>query len=118
MKYFKWSEFDSPDAPGSGYERMDRDFIQKLDIARHISGVPYQITSGYRTHEHNIEVGGVADSSHRKGLAVDISAVHSRTRYKVLMGLIRAGFTRIGIGKTFIHVDDDRSKPPEVVWLY
>ena len=35
-----------------------------------------------------------------------------------MSSLIRAGFKRIGIGSTFIHVDLDLDKPQNVFWLY
>jgi hypothetical protein len=31
---------------------------------------------------------------------------------------MEAGFNRIGIAPTFIHVDNDPSKPEDVIWLY
>ena len=52
------------------------------------------------------------------GLAVDISCNSSRDRSIILTALIDSGFTRIGIGKTFIHVDLDKSKSQNVIWMY
>jgi len=51
-------------------------------------------------------------------LAVDIKAVTSETRYKVISALLAAGFTRIGIAKTFIHADTDPDKPANLTWVY
>ena len=45
MKYFTYDEFDSPDVPGSGHQMRD-EFLQKLDRARKISGVPFASTPG------------------------------------------------------------------------
>ena len=117
MKHFDISEFDSPDAPGSGFE-MKQEFLDRLDKARSLSCTPYKINSGYRTREHNKKVGGVINSSHTIGLAADISAGSSVQRFAILKGLIDAGFTRIGIGKTFIHVDLDTGKAQNVIWDY
>jgi hypothetical protein len=36
-------------------------------------GKPLQVNSGHRCQEHNEEVGGVPDSRHTKGEAIDIS---------------------------------------------
>jgi len=47
MKYFTFSEFDSPLEKGSG-ERMQPKFLEKLDKAREIANIPFKITSGYR----------------------------------------------------------------------
>lgn len=117
MTYFKSSEFDSPDKPGSG-ELMKFDLLQKLNRARGFAGIPFVITSGYRTPEHNAKVGGVPGSSHCKGLAVDIACNTSAARFQIVNSLMMAGFNRIGIGNTFIHVDCDPEKAPGVIWTY
>lgn len=117
MKYFNLSEFDSPDQKGSG-KYMQESTLQMLDIARRIAGIPFKINSGYRTEKHNKRVGGVSESSHTKGYAVDISCVGSNSRFKIVSALQEAGFNRIGIGKTFIHADNDPMKIKNVIWLY
>jgi len=117
LKYFSLSEFDSPDLPNSGVN-MDGEFLTKLDNARAISSIPFKITSGYRTEAHNKAVNGVSDSSHMKGHAADIAVGSGSDRWTVVNALIRSGFNRIGIAKTFIHVDDDPSKPSNVIWTY
>lgn len=117
LVYFDYSEFDSPDVPGSG-KNMDPTVLEMLDSARAIAGVPFKITSGWRSPARNREVGGKTKSSHLKGLAVDIAVPDSMHRFKILQALMDAGFTRIGIGKTFIHADADPDKIEEVAWLY
>jgi len=117
LKYFTISEFDSPDEKGSG-EKMDLLFLLMLDKCRDIAGIPFYISSGYRTEKHNKKIKGVKDSAHTKGLAVDISAVSSTERYTIINAAIKVGFKRIGIGKTFIHLDTDLSKTQEVMWDY
>ena len=102
MKYFTYSEFDSPDLPGSGHE-MQQEFLDKLDLARGYSNVPYVINSGFRTPEHNAAVGGVPGSSHLTGWASDVRADSSNRRFLILKGLLEAGFNRIGIGQNLIN---------------
>lgn len=114
---FNSKDFDSPDLLGSG-NKMDKLFIKKLTQARIIANIPFIINSGYRSKSHNAKVGGKTNSSHLKGLAVDIKCTNSRDRYIILHSLISCGFHRIGIGKTFIHVDMDESKSHNVSWLY
>ena len=97
---------------------MNKDFLEKLDYARHNAGIPFKITSGYRCKEHNIKVGGRVGSSHLKGLAADIAYTGSRERYIIVNALISVGITRLGIGKSFIHCDLDNSKDQDVIWLY
>ena len=92
--------------------------VYPLDYARTISGIPYKLTSACRNPEQNKKAGGKDTSSHLDGWAVDILADNSVSRFKIIMGLIRAGFTRIGIGKDFIHADKDPNKPAEVTWVY
>jgi uncharacterized protein YcbK (DUF882 family) len=97
---------------------MDGEFLDKLDVARHDAEVPFKITSGYRCPTMNLTVGGKPNSAHVRGQAADIWVVSSRNRFKILRGLISAGFHRIGIGYDFIHVDDDDSKVEDVIWHY
>lgn len=117
MKYFNYEEFDSPDIQGSG-QLMDSKILSMLDKAREIYGKPININSGYRTIRHNANVGGKPQSSHLKGLAVDIACNNSRDRHNLLKTLRHVGFNRIGIAKTFIHVDIDQDKSSDVLWVY
>ena len=110
-------EFDSPDEPGSG-RKMQDSTIEMLQQARDIYGERMIITSGYRTKKHNRDVGGVEDSAHTMGYAVDISCRSSKQRFRLVRSLIAAGFNRIGIAKTFIHADNDPSKAEDVIWTY
>lgn len=117
LTHFTLDEFDSPDLKGSG-ANMDDTFLSMLDDARNIAGIPFNINSGYRTRSHNKKVKGSSDSSHLKGLAVDISCTDSRSRFIILDALKSVGFNRIGIAKTFIHVDLDFDKSQRVIWTY
>jgi len=122
LKHFDFEEFDCPSLEGSGLPttdggKMNLDFLHKLDEARELAGVPFIITSGYRTPQHNLDVGGRVGSSHIKGLAVDISCDNSGHRERILTALIQVGFRRIGIAKSFIHTDLDHDKP-NAIWLY
>lgn len=117
MKYFKLEEFDSPDLPGSG-EEMKKSTLDLLEKTREIADIPFIITSGYRTPEHNAKVGGVQGSSHTKGYAVDIKCSSSLNRYKVIKAALEAGFNRIGVSGSFIHLDNDPLKHPNVIWTY
>ncbi len=115
--YFKPSEFDSPDVVGSGQD-MNFNFMEKLLKARMISGVLYKISSGYRTPARNTKVGGTSGSSHMLGLACDIHFSNNHQRFKILQGLIKAGFVRLGLGHTYIHVDNDENKTQDRAWDY
>tara|TARA_R110000796_G_scaffold127922_2_gene243354 strand:- start:563 stop:886 length:324 start_codon:yes stop_codon:yes gene_type:complete len=105
-KYFKEVEY-----------RMDAEFLEKLDAAREFAGFPFFINSAWRSADHPESVKNPT-SSHIKGLAVDIRAKDSRTRYLIIDALMHVGFNRIGIADTFIHVDDDKDKSCGVIWTY
>jgi len=105
-KYFKEIE-----------NNMSKEFLFVLDEAREIAGIPFVINSAYRSPEHPLSIKNPS-SSHIKGLAVDIKATDSNTRFKIVKALMTVGFTRIGIADTFIHVDLDLDKTQNVIWTY
>ena len=120
--YFKYHEFDSPLQQGSG-QLMDKGFLYMLNNARHIANIPFEITSGYRIEAdiERLEKEGYKvskNSSHLKGVAADIACTDSVSRYIIIDALLKAGFNRIGIAKTFIHVDNDIDKAQNCIWTY
>jgi uncharacterized protein YcbK (DUF882 family) len=129
MKYFDYFEFDSPDVQGSG-QLMSKELLSKLDQVREMYGKPIQVTSGYRTEAHNEKVGGVQKtyddngnvvnkgSSHLYGLAADIACTNSADRFHLVQLLMLHNIKRIGIAKTFIHIDVDPDKAQNVIWTY
>ena len=98
-------------------ENMNESFLMRLDEAREYAGIPFIVNSAYRSPQHPESIKNPT-SSHIKGLAVDISAKDSRTRGLILDALRAVGFNRIGIAKTFIHVDVDYDKSQNVTWVY
>ena len=114
--YFKYEEFA---CKCCGNVSMDGDLIDKLNDARRDYGQPIIITSGYRCEKHNKKIGGSPTSSHLTGRAVDIQCLISNDRFHLLQSLFYAGFSRIGVAKTFIHVDiDELDKPFNMLWTY
>ena len=122
FKYFSLAEFDCPSLPNSGVN-MDRDFLAKLDIAREYAGISFKITSGYRTKEYNQSLQdrgykASKNSAHTKGHAADIACSSGKDRCIIIKALLDAGFNRIGVANSFIHVDNDPSKVSDVIWTY
>lgn len=119
MKFFTLDEFDSPDAPGSG-KNMDTHFLELLDAIREEAGIPFHINSGYRTQEHNRspQVNGGPNSAHLRGMAADIRATTGRQKALIVMAAARHGIKRMGIGRSFIHLDCDSTLPNPTIWLY
>lgn len=115
-KYFNRSEFACQ--CGCGFDDISGQLVNVLDMARDVLDHPLTVTSGCRCKRWNRKKGGKKTSAHKKGLAGDLKTISSRERFEVLQVLFSLGVTRIGIAKTFIHIDIDDSKPQDVVWLY
>jgi len=111
------SLFDSPDQKGSG-NQMKPSFLNLLQKAEKMAGFKFNYNSAYRTRAYNIKVGGVSNSAHLYGLAVDIKAASKAIRDKIVWAAKKAGFKRIGIGSNFVHLDSDSSKPQYAAWGY
>ena len=113
--------FDSPDQVGSG-RCIDRGLVLKLKQLEVVTGYPIfnWINSGVRTKSHNRRVGGVANSSHVIPIckAVDIKASSIAIRNTLVYAAKQVGFKRIGVGRTFVHLDVDASKSQYVAWGY
>ena len=95
---------------------ISTELVEALQIARTRLGEGLFINSGIRCSRHNEAVNGKSTSSHLKGVAVDLRCKEGHTRIKMLKVLAPL-FDRIGVGKTFIHVDVDTSKA-DSCWVY
>ena len=85
--------------------------VDVLDIIRFYSG-PIIVTSGVRCKSHNKQVGGVSNSKHLTGEAVDIYAkdiniigLWDSINYLEKKGLITIGYKQLYKTKGFIHLD-------------
>jgi len=114
MRYFKREEFKCK--CGCERNKIMTHFLKQLDVSRHLAGIPFVITSGYRCPIYNKAVGGRDESAHVGGFAADISTPDARSKFKILHALITSQFVRIGVYPEFIHVDCDLSKDQEVLW--
>jgi hypothetical protein len=107
FKYFSDKELDG----------LIPDLCFKLERARELYGYPIVITCGYRSPEHNAEIGGVPNSAHTKGMAVDIKAPQDPfIREKLMWAFGAAGFRRVESAPLHFHVDVDTDKPSPAVW--
>ncbi len=116
MRYFQPHEFLCRCGCGKGLANMDPRLTALLDAARHEAGLSMQLTSAFRCPAHNRAVGGVPDSAHTKGLAVDIRCIDSHSRFVLIRALLDVGFRRIEAAPTWIHVDLDPDKPQDVLF--
>ena len=122
IEYFKLSEFDARDAdgkkiPGTGGQ-MRACTIEKCDKLREAYGKPLVVASGIRTPERNKQVGGVKNSSHLLGYAVDWKNITDTELIAFLDAAWAADFRRFGVMATGIHTDDDPTKGSPAIWDY
>ena len=115
IRYFRASEFRCRHC---GEIVIESRVIEILERLRIYFGKPIVITSAYRCRVHNKRVGGVPNSAHTRGYAVDIKCTNSSDRQRILEFLLGERVKRIGIHPRFIHFDLDPEKPSPRVWLY
>lgn len=130
LRYFTQKDFDAPGCiPACNLSDMDTDFMSMLDEARHISGIeaqkygcscPYIITSAYRSPEWEKARGRSTTNSHPSRKAVDIKFASNQQLIFIVLGLIKAGFVRIGINwqRQFVHVDNALHLPHPTLFTY
>ena len=82
----------------------NKELLFRLEMLRAKLGKPIIITSGYRCPRHNKEVGGVANSQHTKGTAVDIK-VAGYTPAQVAQLAKQCGFTWTKVYSAWTHID-------------
>jgi uncharacterized protein YcbK (DUF882 family) len=114
---FKYGEFfcDGIQLPDEYYPNILA-LAKELQKLRDYYKKPIIINSGWRTEEHNKEVGGAKNSMHLKGLAADVRppyGVNVKEFYVKAREL--TNFKGYGIGQNFLHCDL-RSKL--TIWYY
>tara|TARA_X000001382_G_scaffold18280_2_gene11259 strand:+ start:1119 stop:1472 length:354 start_codon:yes stop_codon:yes gene_type:complete len=113
-KYFAVADFDCQE---TGENKIEDEFVRKLDSLRDVCGWPFIVTSGFRDASHSVEIikpnGG---GYHTKGIASDIKVLGGKMRYEIVSNAIKHGFTGIGIAKTFVHLDIREDTP--MIWTY
>lgn len=116
-KYFKDAEFRRCDPPCHEKD-MDKSFMAKLDLIREKAGIPLVMTSAYRSPSYEKSKGRSGKGDHPQGKGVDIVANTSATRMKIVSAALAEGITRIGIGKTYVHIGMGEDLPTNVMWDY
>ena len=113
--------------PGSAIEQSILAICKEFDDIREAWDGPIGVTSGYRPEPINSQVGGVPNSYHTRGMALDIYPVGASLQ-KFYAWLIKRWSGGFGDGRNrgFIHIDTRNggrfsSTPdakPAAVWLY
>lgn len=99
---FHLYEFESPD---TREVTVDNELIERLQMMRDALGAPLIVTSGYRTPEQNVKVGGARFSQHLRGKAADVRcpSVSVQTLHALADRVFRLG--GVGLYATHVHVD-------------
>lgn len=92
----------------------DPGFLDRLEALRAAMAAPLRLTSGRRCALHNADVGGAPLSRHKLAIAADI-ALAGHDPAQLARAARDAGFTGLGFGRTFLHVDA-RTRPAR--WHY
>lgn len=116
-KYFKPAEFTRC-TPSCKIDDMDPTFLDLLDKVRETAGIPLVLNCAYRSKAWDLAKGRTGNSAHTRGKAVDIRCTTSTNRLKIVKAAILCGIRRIGIGKNFVHLDNDASLSQNVMWHY
>ena len=108
IKYFKKSEFTCK--CGCGLNNIQLSIVKIADKVREHFGSPAIVTSGTRCKKHNKEVGGVSNSRHLQGKAIDmyVQGVSGEEILSYLQTLVNSGelrYTYLITGSKACHFD-------------
>lgn len=117
--YFREEEFQRL-TPSCSIVQMDENLLEGLDELREAVGLPFIITSAYRSSDWDLAKGRTGKGPHTKGMGVDISCPNSLFARRVLEEALKRPqyFKGIGIGKNFIHLDVMYRPYAPLVWGY
>lgn len=110
-----WSKCSPPSSP----LQVDSLLLRLMQDFENEHKYRLTILSAFRSVEHEIKKGRDGSSSHCLGKAVDIYVENSYWRYLLIKHFLRNGINRIGVYKTFIHVDcalAKDGKTPNIIW--
>lgn len=107
IRYFKKEEFTCK--CGCGHNNINLKLVKIADNIRAHFGQPAIVSSGTRCSKHNAKVGGVSNSRHLSGKAVDfcIEGISSSDLVKYTKSLVDAKMLRYtyAIDNKYVHID-------------
>lgn len=113
FKYFKVEDFACQE---TGENLIESHFVHKLDRLREVCGFSFIVTSGYRSPRHSKEAAKAKPGQHSTGRCADIAVHNGRERMLLVREALLAGFTGIGVARSFVHIDERLGTP--VMWVY
>lgn len=122
--HLSWRELDCKD--GTPYPKRFIDDGRAFQLAsvfediRALWNKPIVIYSAYRTHQHNLKIGGANNSQHLHGRALDLSppdGIDLDTFYiAIKRNAANFGVRGLGRYRTFVHVDIRLNTTRLVTW--
>lgn len=115
IKYFTHEEFRCQ--CGGRYcngfpAEMAEETVRMADEIRHRAGVPLNVNSGVRCKRHNAEVGGVSNSLHTTGQAVDLGGNIAPAKLHEIAAQVQAekipGKGGLGLYSWGVHIDNGK----------
>lgn len=114
VKHFKWKEVVYSDTANNynidntpDYELMDNilSSFYGIEKVRELIGVPIKVTSWFRCKELNNKVGGVSNSAHLKGFAIDFIPIGMTIAdaYKIISGS-KIKYDQLILEPSWIHI--------------
>ncbi len=102
-------KFVSDAVEGDGYRNVQPEVWTKLTIVARRMSKTFTINSGYRSPQYNDQVGGAKNSSHKSGLAIDVSmsGMSDEDIRKFIRTASQEGFMGVAYysGSNFVHLD-------------
>ena len=108
IKHFRKEEFRCKCGKYcDGYPaEMDRQVVRAADKVREHFGEQAHVSSGLRCRQHNADVGGVADSRHLTGKAIDLGVEGVSAEELLARAVTQSGIRyAYAIDEIYIHMD-------------
>lgn len=105
--------------PESNPSQLDSLLLHILQNIEKDLGKELNVNSAFRSINYEVSNGRNGSSAHTLGKAVDIHCYNSSERYIIIKSALQQGICRIGIYKTFIHLDVATAKDgknTQVIW--
>lgn len=107
---------------------LDPDLIMAVRLIEDKLGIEFWINRGVSCSDCNKKVGGTENSSHipkwvnsrgeLRAHAIDAHVVNNRIRAEVIYMLKELSIVRVGVGKNYLHIDNNPYKSKPRIWTY
>jgi hypothetical protein len=117
LEYLTWSQFDSPDTPGSGYRFMEREPVLILDSITKSTRWEFDIIMGYMSETAANKASLPAKDLHRIGKAIRIRILNPYKRMILIKYLVLHGVESIAVDRQTVYFDTEIfNKPRFRLW--